>query len=98
LEPSLEFTALGSKPTKTYLGRCCLFCYDPRMEPGFKPKWTKGDTLLCVQMGIGFPLFSAFIGFLTGKGFLWGLIGGAALWAIITIGALVKFAYGRHRP
>lgn len=68
------------------------------MEPGFKPKWTKEDTRLCVQMGIMFPVFCALLGFLSGDGIVWGALGGAGLWGIITIGALAKIAYGRlHR-
>lgn len=67
------------------------------MEPGFRPRWTKEDTRLCVQMGLAFPAFSALLGFLSGEGVVWGALGGIGLWAIITIGALVKIAFGSLR-
>lgn len=65
------------------------------MEPEFKPKWTRDDTRLMLQLGAAFIGIGAITGYGSGDGILWGAAGGVGLIAIIAILALVRLAYYR---
>jgi hypothetical protein len=67
------------------------------MAPGPKPKWTRDDTHLCLQMAVGFVGSGAMLGWMSDDGMFWGAIGGAGLWGIIMAAALIDLAHKRLR-